>query len=210
MLLTVSACATSRSEISMAQPARLANPDTGTAVAIVRVDDLRHFQISPPEPSTPSLTDDKIGDTAITSRAIARKRNGYGMALGDVLLAKGETVADIVQLAVADGFRKAGYRVISAGEPGYDKAVPVTLRVGEFWSWFTPGLIQVTIANRADITLNGALPALTPDLIIHSEVNDQMMAVYESDWQKITARALDQVSDKVAEALKQKSGPRIS
>jgi len=194
----------------MAQPARLANPADGTTVAIVRVDDMRHFEISPPVPSTPSLSDDKINDFDLTSRAIARKRNGYGMALGDVLLPKGETVGDIVEKATADGFRKAGYRVVEKGEPGYDRAVPVTLRVSEFWSWFTPGVFQVTIANRADVTLSGPLPALAPDLTLHNDTTEEMMAVYESDWKKIVAKGLDQISDKIAEALKVKSGAKIS
>lgn len=194
----------------MARPARSTNPETGTTVAITRVDDMRHFEISPRDPSTPSLSDDKINDAVTTGRALARKRNGYGMALGDVLLPKGETVADLMEQAVADGFRKAGYRVVRKGDPGYDQAVPVTLQVSEFWSWLTPGLVQITIANRAEVTLRGSLPALAPDMTVHNETSEEMMAVFESDWQKLVAKGLDQLSDKVAETLKDKSVARIS
>ena len=84
-------CATSRGILEV--PLTVGdNPAQGREVKIVRVSDRRTFQMKPPDPSTPSLKDEAIDNPAITSRAIARKRSGYGMAMGDILLPEGQTV----------------------------------------------------------------------------------------------------------------------
>jgi hypothetical protein len=68
-------CATSRGVVP-APTLASANPASGPAVKILRVADLRKFEVAPREPSTPSLQGGEIHDPAITARAIARKRNG--------------------------------------------------------------------------------------------------------------------------------------
>lgn len=49
---------------------------TGPTVMIAEVLDVRPFELAPREPSIPSLRDEDIQNTAITSRAIACKRGG--------------------------------------------------------------------------------------------------------------------------------------
>ena len=194
-------CATSRSVVIPDAGGVVENPVQGVAIRIDRVDDARQFEPSPKTPDIPSLAGNDTQNAALTSRAIARKRNGFGMALGDVMLPEGQTVSQLVGNAVTLGFRRAGYRVLKPGDPGYEQAIPVTARIGEFWSWFNPGFSSVTITNRASVGLAGALPALSGETTVKSEVSDKLMAVFEDDWTKIVSKGLAELTEKIRVAL---------
>ena len=98
LLLLVSGCATNRGIIDV-RVTPTPDPQGKVMVKIVRVTDQRTFELRPDVASIPSLKDGQIDNKAITSRAIARKRNGYGKALGDILLPEGRTVEDLVEEA---------------------------------------------------------------------------------------------------------------
>ena len=193
----LSGCAASRSVVTPDMGRVAQNPAQGVAVRINQVDDMRHFDSSPPEADMSSLSESDVHNVALTSRAIARKRNGYGMALGDVLLPEGETVAKLISGAVSQGFRRAGYRVLTKDDPGYDQAVPVNARINEFWSWARPGFGSITIYNRADVTLVGELPALSGGPTVRTEVAQPLQLVFEDDWRQIISRGLGDLVEKV-------------
>jgi len=68
-------CATSRGVVEIQIP-EANDPLSESAYKIVSVEDRRNFELKPQQPSIPSLKNGEIDDPAITSRAIARKRNG--------------------------------------------------------------------------------------------------------------------------------------
>lgn len=197
-------CATSRSVVLPDAGTAIENPAQGLAVRIEKIEDIRRFEAAPKTPDIPSLPADDLLNSSLTSRAIARKRNGFGLALGDVLLPEGQTVSRLVGDALAQGFRRAGYRVLTTGEAGYEQAAPVTARINEFWSWFNPGFAQVTIKNRAAIDLAGPLPPLKDGVTIRSEVSEGMQAVFEDDWRQIAGKGLAEVAEKLQAALNSK------
>jgi PBP1b-binding outer membrane lipoprotein LpoB len=112
LAFVVSGCATTRGVLEI-ETEESVNPASGQAVKIVQVVDQRIFEIRPPSPDIPSLKNNEINDPAITSRAIARKRNAYGKAMGDILLPEGQTIMDLVSSSLAKGLRENGYRVVS-------------------------------------------------------------------------------------------------
>lgn len=207
LLATLAGCAMSRSEVDLAGGSTplpvTAQPAQGTAVKIVSVDDQRVFKVDPKTPHEPSLKDDDIANKDVTSRAIGRKRNGWGEALGDVLLPKGDSVSARVGAALADGFRQAGYRVLTSGDAGYDQAVPVTAIIKQYWSWEEIGL-ALKLNCRAEIKLDSALPALTPSQTILSQAEQDEALIVDSDWRKINNQGLQALSKEVAETLKAK------
>src|ERR1043165_6603595 len=86
------ACAVSRSVIDVqVAPGAAAAANAAPATPARReVEDARQFQLKPTDPSVPSLGDaEELKDPGITQRAVGRKRNTYGMALGDVVLPEG-------------------------------------------------------------------------------------------------------------------------
>lgn len=70
--------------------------------------DNRTFTIKPPSADMASLDPDEDPGDASKARAIGRKRNGYGKALGDVVLPEGKTVSGLVESALTTGKRLVG------------------------------------------------------------------------------------------------------
>lgn len=196
-LLVLSGCVTSRSEVAVnfVPPANAqANASNGKKVLISTVDE-RVFQVSPRNPATPSLKNDEVTDKSITERAIARKRNGYGMALGDVLLPSGRTLAQLVNESVASAYQQAGYEVVTEPSAADTK---VKVHIVEFWSWFTPGFFMVDVSSKSLVRIE--MPgAKTFDVVTLQ--NQSMQVVMEKDWKKITEQNLQEVSQQTARHL---------
>lgn len=178
----LSACAVNRSEITIA-PQTSTQP-TGNLVAVVMEPvDARRFEVAPSSPGIPSLKEsNQIGDKQITSRAVARKRNGYGAALGDVLLTPPQTVSSLIAGAVKAGLNDSGYRVLEANDPGYAAAPKINVRIVEFWTWVTPGFAQIKLDNVTELILEGNLPPLSTPATISLHETKGYGIILESDW----------------------------
>lgn len=189
---TMVGCVTNRSVVDVSVPALTGA--TGQKVVITTLDE-RTFESKPRSADIPSLKGGEINDTSITERAFARKRNGYGKALGDVVLPSGRTVSQLVGSAVANAYTQSGYQVV---EGQVSDASQVTVRVKEFWTWFSPGFAYVTVNNKANLVIeaDGQSP-----LAIATEVNDGMQFVTDSDWAKVTSQGLQEVTATVGKKL---------
>lgn len=192
-----SGCATNRGILDVSQTA-VDNPDTGVAVAIVRVSDKRSFELDPRQADIPSLKNGEIHNESITLRAIARKRNGFGKAMGDILLPEGETVTELVKGTVADAFRNSGYRVIEGTDPEFPNAIPIEVEINEFWAWMQPGFWQLTLHHRASIALSGPLDALTGSDDVRSEITEAFQTASGGNWMKTMSAGLAQLRNNVA------------
>jgi hypothetical protein len=204
-LCLLAGCAMSRSTVdlsrgSTAVPAT-AQPSQGQAVKIVSVADQRAFKIDPKTPQEPSLKDDNITDKAITSRAIGRKRGGFGLALGDVLLPEGDSVSAHVATALTNGFRQAGYRVLATGDAGYDQATPIQVVIKQYWSWLEVAM-SGNLNWRAEIELDSTLPALAPSQTIFSQIAKDAAVIFDSDWVQVNNEGLASLSARLADVLK--------
>ena len=136
----LSGCATSRSEIKLSAPATAVAPVAAAAskgvIYLRTVTDARVFEEKPSDPSHPSLG---FGGAAtatdeVKARAIGRKRNTFGQALGDVLLENGQTVVGVVRDNLTTAFGAAGYQVATGEPPAGAQALVADVRVTEFWA----------------------------------------------------------------------------
>lgn len=168
-----SGCATNRGIVDVTVPS-VVNPAGGKLVTITKVTDLRAFELRPSQANIPSLKDGQIDNPAITSRAIARKRNGYGKAMGDILLPEGKTVEGLVHQSVARALREKGYAVAD-GASGGMQGIPVEVEINKFWSWFSPGFWAVKLQFEAEVTmkspimLNGSAETVKGHVLLHSQ-----------------------------------------
>lgn len=194
-------CATSRSVVTT-DVAAVENPTSGVAVRIEEVEDVRRFAVNPHTPDIPSLSDDRISDASLTSRAIGRKRGGFGKALGDVLLDDKDSVSAATTKALVAAFRKAGYRVLGPNDPGYAQAIPVQARINQFWEWIDMGFWQLTLHCRAEVVLQGGIEPLAQARTARADVAEGMTAVFESDWQAGAGKCLTALSDDVVRTVK--------
>ena len=182
-------CATGRDVIAPKFEAAV-NPAQGVPVRIVKVDDTRNFQVKPGSPSTPSLMDDNLNDEAIRSRAIARKRNGYGMALGDILVPEGQTVSTLTETVVARAFRESGFRVVAANDADYASAVPVTVRINKLWAWLEMGFV-LGVSSNYEVVLAGPIAPLQQGLTVSGQIKQTALVVTESVWVDIISKSLE-------------------
>ena len=153
-VLMIGGCATSRSVVDI-KVTPGPNPANGKAVKIVQVADSRKFEVSPRTQSIPSLNEEEIKDSKISSRAIGRKRNGYGKAMGDFQLPEQRTVQDVVREAMTKALREKGYSVVEQGSVAYQNALPLEADIGQLWTYMTPGMWSLTLEFETIVKIKG-------------------------------------------------------
>jgi hypothetical protein len=209
LALTVSACAASRSVIDVTLPEEAAPAGNGPYVKIVEISDLRKFEVNPKDPSLPSLGDAaEIKDAKLTSRAVARKRNGYGMAMGDVVLPEGKNVVDIVRSATRTALQEKGYTVVDAGSPNYDSALPLAVYVEQFWAWFTPGFWQITLQFDSRLALKSEALVQNSPTTVNGKASATAAAAFESTWTEVIRSGINDLTARIKERIKAPSEVR--
>lgn len=201
--MLVGGCAAGRGTLDP-QVERGSAPVAGPAVVLVGVTDKREFEASPRDPSIPSLQSAAdLNDPSITSRAFARKRGGFGNALGDIVLPEGRTVAGLVGEAVTRGFNQAGYRVLAAppAAAGDDAATPVAVDVNAFWCWFTPGFAAITVECKSVLVIDTSLAAFASNDVISTRNAERGVASTSGFWMQAVTQCLDAISAEVAQRL---------
>ncbi|HPO13713.1 MAG TPA: hypothetical protein PLI09_09725 [Candidatus Hydrogenedentes bacterium] len=178
------------------------NLPSGNVIAIVRVTDNRKFELAPRNPSVPSLRGREVEDKMITSRAIARKRNSYGMAMGDILLPEGRTVENVVREALTKAFREAGYSVLDSTSAPNASAMPVEADIEQFWSWFTPGFATISVEFEARVKIKGNIQPFTNGETVRGYVKHHAAAAGTRQWQNAfdtgVAAFIDEVKKRLA------------
>jgi uncharacterized lipoprotein YajG len=190
---TLVGCATSRSELKLTDPTADAPAPAvrkAQTVLIRAVTDQRVFEQAPKDPSIPSLGFEGAAQATaeVKARAIGRKRNTFGAALGDVLLENGQTVTGVVRDSLAAGLRQAGYRVTSNAAEAGPSPLVMDVAVKEFWAWFNPGFWSITLSTRitTDLVIQGGPPSMTVNVL----AQDSRQAAFESAWIEIVDKAL--------------------
>lgn len=202
-------CATSRSEVRMPAPAAataVQGVPSGRTVIIGAITDARVFEQAPAEPSTPSLGSGGAAQAgeALKSKAIARKRNTYGQALGDVLLQEGQTVSGLVREHLTSAFEQAGYRVVSTAPASGPMPVTIDVTIKKFWAWMRPGFWALEFNSQIETVLTpsaGAAPSSTT-IAVAAQSSGQVGT--DDAWINIVQKALADYRAKVASAM---SGP---
>ena len=182
ILLLGSGCATNRGilDVKVDVPQ---SPSAGKTIAIVRITDLRQFEEAPSNASIPSLKADDIEDSAIKARAIARKRNSYGKAFGDIVLPEGRTIEDLAKEALTRAFIEAGYRVVD--DPTSSKnAIPIEADIEQFWSWMTPGFWTLSLDFEAKIKIKGDIKPFKEGETVRGHVRLHTQAASTNAWLK--------------------------
>lgn len=146
-------CATSRGVLDIKPESIPDNPVGGQALVIANVVDNRKFELNPNSPDVPSLKNGEINDDAIKARAVGRKRNGFGKALGDIMLPEDRSVSVVVEEYLTRAFREAGYRVVAKNSADAANATALNVSIDTMWSWMTPGMWVISVENRSAVTI---------------------------------------------------------
>jgi hypothetical protein len=205
-----SGCAAGRSVIDVNVPEATA-PESGPAVKIVDVRDLRQFEVNPADPSKPSIGDAKeLQDSKITSHAIGRKRGGYGNAMGDLALPENKTAASVVREAVRTALLRRGYRVVDESAPEYSTALPVSIGVQQFWAWMKPGFIELTLSLESQVTLSGNELIGRDPVVVVGHYSTGTGAAFEKTWAAMIQSGVEELIGKIEQKIRSPSEIAVS
>lgn len=204
--VALAGCATSRSEIRLSTPTTTqpaAAQATGKVAVIRSVKDERAFEQAPSEPSTPSLGFEGAAQAAADTklRAIGRKRNTFGQALGDVLLQGGQTVEAVVRENLAAALRQSGYQLVEPPS-AQEAALVVDVHIKKFWAWVNPGFWSITANTNIETDLDVAGKAGAVNVSVHYQ--DSRQFVTDGTWIEVVDKALEAYR---AEASQKLGGP---
>lgn len=202
LLLTAGGCATTRGVVDLPTPSA-STPSSEIAadalpVFISNIDDQRVFELKPSDPSTPSLKDGQIENEELKSRAIARKRNTFGMAMGDVMLPEGKTVNQVVEENLKITLEENGYRVVN--QPG-EGVTELNVKIHKFWSWFTPGFWALKIEFQSELELDGTLPGLKSGTKVTGYAHQKHQAATGGAWVQTMQVGMDDMRSNLSNVL---------
>lgn len=201
-LLLLGACATNRSYISLDVPSSNASPTAGKVAVIDEIIDSRDFQENPREPSTPSLKKGESYklDSVGRLQAIARKRNGYGKAIGDIQLQPPQNVQTITRQLISKGLAERGYRVVAPGEAAPDGALRFKVDIEKFWAWLNPGFwtLRMDAEITTKVTYDGARQG---SFNVSASGNKHAQTGMEGNWKQSYERTFEEYLKSLEAAL---------
>ena len=193
LLALASGCVTGRRAIDLPLPAAAATPAAASAGArgtfqLGQVTDARAFENKPRAPSTPSIDGDVATLTAEQKQTfIGRQRNGYGAAMGDIVLAPSQSVPERVRALLASGLAARGYTVTDSTGTGPSANVKVT----EFWAWFSPGAFSVSFEARIRATLEVLRDGNSNSIEVEGYGLNRGQMASDDNWQLAYSRAFE-------------------
>jgi len=201
-LLVLGGCATSRSVLDVPPPAASAAAQTsGKEVLVTSVRDRRSFEINPPSPSIPSLDPGEDQSDTIKARAVGRKRNAFGKALGDILLKEGQTVETLTTASIRQAFAEKGYKVIDSKEQATGNTLFVEATVDKFWSWMNPGFASITLSTEISSNLTIKSSGSNKTATVSVKAADGFQTGMESNWVEVINKALHAYVDELKAKL---------
>lgn len=198
-------CATSRSVLETPKlVAAKAAPqqDNGREVFINMPLDKRVFELNPATANIPSLDPTEDASDAIKARAIGRKRNGFGKALGDILLPEGESVEKLAAASIRQAFIDKGYRIVDDRQQIKADTYIVNADVNKFWSWMNPGFWAITLSTEIATGLVIDSATGTQKVAISVKASDHFQTGVESNWAEVMNKAIKSYIEDLKSKLK--------
>ena len=198
----LSGCAASRSTFDLSVP-QGQHSDVIAYVKLLEVADQRKYETNPRDPSIPSLGDAaQIENRAITSRALARKRNGWGMALSDIMLPEGRTVEQVVREAVTKALLDKGYALVQPGDLHYATASPLKVDIQKFWSWMTPGFFTISLEFESTLNMQGDALLDLKQKMVRGYSHGNFLAATDGAWQETMQEGMTDLITKISAKLR--------
>ena len=173
LFVLLSGCGLGRTVLDIQHPAS-AKPASAAPVALklMTLVDARHFEAHPSQANIPSLNDDDVTNAALTARAVGRKRGSFGKARGDYMLPANDDVLSLTRQCVEAAVSRAGGVLVAQGDPRYERAIPLDVRLAGFWTWIRPGAWVVAAEFDAAVTLTAPLQGLAQGrtVLAHAEI----------------------------------------
>lgn len=202
-IFALTSCATNRSVLIVTPKNPLPSIFLDKSAIIRSITDARQFMDKPPTPDIPSLGQGGASkhSTELRSRAIGRKRNGYGKALGDVFLEENNSVQDLVINSLTNILNNYGYKIHDINSTYPPETIVIDITINKFWSWIDIGLwsigIEAEIDTDVNITYNDK-----KTISISARTSNRVMAATDSAWKETIDLVLQDYKKNAVEELK--------
>jgi uncharacterized lipoprotein YajG len=196
-----SGCATNRATVQVRIPTEnVIAESNGEKIFIDTVFDQRQFQDNPPEANIPSLGFGGVGAASedIKKRAVARKRNSYGKALGDILLEEGQTVEGVVRGALERAFLEMGYEVIDVND---GDSIVLDAEIDQFWAYVRSGFWTIALTLEVETKLLATMPNGDQNKDISVKYERKFQTATEGNWMKAIDGGVQKFIDTVKEEV---------
>jgi hypothetical protein len=188
ILIALSGCVAGRRTLDLPVPTLSVGPANGMSVAVNEPVDQRLFENKPKSPSTPSVDGDINNfSKEQLSLMIARQRNTYGAAMGDVALPAGTSVQAKMQTLVENGLKARGFEIGS----GSDTDLTADVEIKEFWGWFTPGMFVVKFEARVSAKVTIRNSEHERSIIADGYGMNKAQIASDANWQLAYERAFN-------------------
>lgn len=202
-IFTLTSCASNRSVLIVTPENPLSSTFLHKSAVIRSITDARQFMEKPPTPNIPSLGQGGVSkhSTELRSRAIGRKRNGYGKALGDVFLEDNNSVQNLVINTLTNVLNNYGYEIHDINSTYPPDTIFIDITVNKFWSWIDIGFwsigIEAEIDTDVSITYND-----NKTISISARTSNRVMAATDSAWKETIDLVLQNYKKNAVEELK--------
>ena len=203
LIFTLTSCATNRSVLIVTPEDTLPSTVMDKSAIIRSITDARQFMDKPPTPDIPSLGQGGVlkHSTELRSRAIGRKRNGYGKALGDVFLEENNSVQNLVINTLTIILNKYGYKIYDINLSYPSDTIFIDITINKFWSWIDIGFWSIGIEAEIDTDVS-----ITYDdnktKSISARTSNRVMAATDSAWKETIDLVLQNYKNNAEEELK--------
>ncbi len=204
LVVLLAGCATNRSvvDISDIGQGAVTAPSNGKEVYINQIKDHRVFQVNPSSPNIPSLDPAEESSDSIKARAIGRKRNAYGKALGDIVLKEGDTVVSLTASAIRQAFIEKGYKVVDTPTQPSQNVYVVNADISQFWTWMNPGFWSLSLSSEIDTKIQVKGGGATKNIAVHTKYADNFQTATDGNYTQVISDALKEYIKNLKEKLK--------
>jgi len=201
IMFILTGCATNRGYLNITVPQETISQQNGMQVYIRSIQDNREFQIKPSSPDIPSYGSKKDqAEQTMKNRTIARKRNGYGKAMGNIFLDENQSVQTVVYEAVKNSLYGLGYEVTDSKDSAKKDAILMDISIDKFWSWINMGVWTLRIDTVIKTTISIVTPAKT--FIIETYVKNPCQVGNTANWKKSIRIAINNYMSSIKDKLK--------
>ncbi|MGN1281313.1 MAG: hypothetical protein ACI4UM_05360 [Succinivibrio sp.] len=198
-------CATSRGtlDLTAALSDKVQSADSVKSVFIDKYTDNRVFATNASSPDKPTYDPSKGLDDETRAKIIARKRNGYGMAMGDIVLANGLTTEKLIRNIVSQAFVDAGYTVVT-DDPD-NKAVHANINVDRFWGWVEIGFFAPSVFASSELLLDLSYGDRSDSIHSYKVEENVCLIANGEEWKRAFLDNLKNVKSDLTERIKKSS-----
>lgn len=198
-VMLLSGCATSISTLDpdlSAYPGK-SDPAAEKTVYIKTVEDMRLFADNADTPEEPTWANGSQEE----ARAIGRKRNVYGKALGGLVLPEGMPATSVIKTTLTQALIENGYKVVeSESEVAQDTKV-FDVRMNKFWSWVNVGFWSIKLSSNIEAVL---VDNNMQTVRVEGNYAEHFQTGSESNWLKVLNQTIKNFFIDAKTKLKQK------